>query len=400
MGHPLRQFLISTEADQLIDGIPVHSDNSDDVPAPFGRADDDNGPRLEPPPHDRKRYVSTFISSRRWTPAAVGKPSFPCFKVYYLPRRFVLAESTPLAFEDDSSPMWRSTEFPKAYATNSGIGAFRHCPTLRHRPTDFGPRSLLDATAPKGSEDKGYNVRKQGISTQCPASAWMDSFDNIFRPYVPIYGGGQVDGKLTCDLVFTTVPVPMADPAPDAEPVAPSSMAMPTPFLAYEAGRLSRRCGDCACETYGAFVYGGAYAIRWSVDPMPVTESAAEAPLSLVEPTTPSPTELVIRPEDVAITPVEGRDHDNHDGTALRSSTITPLRPGVPSASDVAGITSPDGQQGGALDIPALPNIFHCYWEGVDFNRLDLDHVELVSYEDWMGNESFLFVAETYDDPG
>ncbi|EJK57188.1 hypothetical protein THAOC_22797, partial [Thalassiosira oceanica] len=25
------------------------------------------------------------------------------------------------------------------------------------RPTDFGPRSLPDATVPKGSEDKGYN---------------------------------------------------------------------------------------------------------------------------------------------------------------------------------------------------------------------------------------------------
>ncbi|EJK55657.1 hypothetical protein THAOC_24586, partial [Thalassiosira oceanica] len=55
------------------------------------------------------------------------------------------------------------------------------CSSPDRRPTDFGPRSLPDATAPKGSEDKGHNVRNQGIPTQCPASAWMDSFDNIFR---------------------------------------------------------------------------------------------------------------------------------------------------------------------------------------------------------------------------
>ncbi|EJK57778.1 hypothetical protein THAOC_22147, partial [Thalassiosira oceanica] len=33
--------------------------------APFGRADDDYGPGSEPPPHDRLRYVSTFMPSRR-----------------------------------------------------------------------------------------------------------------------------------------------------------------------------------------------------------------------------------------------------------------------------------------------------------------------------------------------
>ncbi|EJK56565.1 hypothetical protein THAOC_23524 [Thalassiosira oceanica] len=64
--------------------------------APFGRADDDNWPGSEPPPHDRKRYVSTFITSRRWSPAAVGKLSFPRFKVYYLPRRCVRFEPRPL----------------------------------------------------------------------------------------------------------------------------------------------------------------------------------------------------------------------------------------------------------------------------------------------------------------
>ncbi|EJK57147.1 hypothetical protein THAOC_22841 [Thalassiosira oceanica] len=41
--------------------------------APFGLADDDYGPGSEPPPHDRKRYVSTFMPSRRRPPAAVRK---------------------------------------------------------------------------------------------------------------------------------------------------------------------------------------------------------------------------------------------------------------------------------------------------------------------------------------
>ncbi|EJK68627.1 hypothetical protein THAOC_10174 [Thalassiosira oceanica] len=70
--------------------------------APFGRADDDNGPGSEPPPHDHKRYVSTFITGRRRSPAAVGKPSFPRFKVYYLPRRSVQvrAETVGLALRE------------------------------------------------------------------------------------------------------------------------------------------------------------------------------------------------------------------------------------------------------------------------------------------------------------
>ncbi|EJK52539.1 hypothetical protein THAOC_28170 [Thalassiosira oceanica] len=54
--------------------------------APFGRADDDYGPGSEPPPHDRLRYVSTFMPSRRRPPAAVGKPSFPRFKVFMGPK--------------------------------------------------------------------------------------------------------------------------------------------------------------------------------------------------------------------------------------------------------------------------------------------------------------------------
>ncbi|EJK61109.1 hypothetical protein THAOC_18452, partial [Thalassiosira oceanica] len=72
--------------------------------APFGRADDDYGPGSEPSPHDRLRYVSTFMPSRRRPPAAVGKPSFPRFKVYYLLRRRVRFEPRPLDFRERDLP--------------------------------------------------------------------------------------------------------------------------------------------------------------------------------------------------------------------------------------------------------------------------------------------------------
>ncbi|EJK56402.1 hypothetical protein THAOC_23712, partial [Thalassiosira oceanica] len=82
-----------TGKNDLISNYDTNKTHLDE--APFGRADDDNWPGSEPPPHDRKRYVSTFITSRRWSPAAVGKLSFPRFKVYYLPRRCVRFEPRP-----------------------------------------------------------------------------------------------------------------------------------------------------------------------------------------------------------------------------------------------------------------------------------------------------------------
>jgi len=168
---------------------------------------------------------------------------------------------------------------------------------------------------------------------------------------------------------------------------------------------------------------------------MLVAESAAEAPSSLAEPT-PSPVEPVVRPDDVATTPVEGRDHDDTaeaarprvipsrqggtrstddgsndrdratpiplTGEAARPS-VTPLRPGViRSTDDSVGLVStmeaddddwvlvePD------RDIPALPTTS---WGGVDFTRLGLDHVELVSYEDWTAYVSIVFDDETFAD--
>ena len=53
-----------------------HTNKTRLAKAPFGRADDDNGPGSEPPPHDRKRYVSTFITSRRRPPTAPESRAF------------------------------------------------------------------------------------------------------------------------------------------------------------------------------------------------------------------------------------------------------------------------------------------------------------------------------------
>ncbi|EJK61439.1 hypothetical protein THAOC_18074, partial [Thalassiosira oceanica] len=86
------------------------------APGPDG---DDNGPGSEPPPHGRFRYVSTFVTSRRRPPAAVGKPSFAYFPVDYLP-------------DDVCRP---------------------------DEPTDLRERYLLDATPYERSEDIGITLR-------------------------------------------------------------------------------------------------------------------------------------------------------------------------------------------------------------------------------------------------
>ena len=114
-----------------------HTNKTRLAEAPFGRTDNDNGPRSKPPPHDRKRYVSTFITSRRRSPAAVGKPIFPRFKVYYLPRRRVRFEPRPL-------------DFPEGY--------------------------LHDATAYGGSEGICTNLRNPGKKAVPLASASPYSF--------------------------------------------------------------------------------------------------------------------------------------------------------------------------------------------------------------------------------
>ncbi|EJK71877.1 hypothetical protein THAOC_06642 [Thalassiosira oceanica] len=55
--------------------------------APFGLVGDDNGPGSEPPPRNRIGIATAFMPSRRRSPAAPGKPSFPYFKADNLPRR-------------------------------------------------------------------------------------------------------------------------------------------------------------------------------------------------------------------------------------------------------------------------------------------------------------------------
>ncbi|EJK44972.1 hypothetical protein THAOC_36446 [Thalassiosira oceanica] len=108
---------------------------------PFGPADDDNGPGSEPPPHNRKRYVSTFITSRWRSPAAVGKPSFAYFPVDYLPH-----------------DLWRPDE-----------------------PTDLREGDLPDATSYERSEDVRPNRRNPRIGAVCLASAKTDCFDFILH---------------------------------------------------------------------------------------------------------------------------------------------------------------------------------------------------------------------------
>ncbi|EJK65761.1 hypothetical protein THAOC_13349 [Thalassiosira oceanica] len=110
------------------------------APGPDG---DDNGPGSEPPPHGRFRYVSTFVTSRRRPPAAVGKPSFAYFPVDYLPHDVLRPDE----------------------------------------PTDLREREIspLHATSYERSEDIGPKRRKQRIGAVYPASAKTDSF-NIVLP--------------------------------------------------------------------------------------------------------------------------------------------------------------------------------------------------------------------------
>ena len=107
--------------------------------AASGPDGDDNGPGSEPPPHNRFRYVSTFVTSRRRPPAAVGKPSFACFPVDYLPH-----------------DVWRPDE-----------------------PTNFRERDLLDATPYERSEDIGLTLRNPRNNAIRLASPEIDSFDII-----------------------------------------------------------------------------------------------------------------------------------------------------------------------------------------------------------------------------
>ncbi|EJK77565.1 hypothetical protein THAOC_00595, partial [Thalassiosira oceanica] len=64
-----------------------HTNNTRLAEAPFAPFGDDNGPGSEPPPRNRIGIAMALMPSRRRSPAARGKQSFPYFKADYLPRR-------------------------------------------------------------------------------------------------------------------------------------------------------------------------------------------------------------------------------------------------------------------------------------------------------------------------
>ncbi|EJK48348.1 hypothetical protein THAOC_32865 [Thalassiosira oceanica] len=148
--------------------------------APFGRADDDNGPGSEPPPHDRLRYVSAFMPSRRRSPAAVGKPSFPRFKVYYLPRRRVRFEPRPLDLRrrllHDATAYWGS-EVKASTPPISGI------------------RGLVRAIRAPSLASSAYNMIEQ--TTRAEAASGPDGDDKgPVHAEPPAASGGRRKAEL------------------------------------------------------------------------------------------------------------------------------------------------------------------------------------------------------------
>ncbi|EJK77659.1 hypothetical protein THAOC_00491 [Thalassiosira oceanica] len=91
-----------------------HTNKTRLAEAPFGYIGDDNGPGSEPLPRNRIGIATAFVPSRRRSPAAAGKPSFPHFKVYYLPRQRVQvrAKTTDLRHQllHDATPYERSED--------------------------------------------------------------------------------------------------------------------------------------------------------------------------------------------------------------------------------------------------------------------------------------------------
>ena len=90
---PFRAFFFLTAPLTI---TSYHTNKTSLAEAPFGPGGDDNGPGSEPPPRNRIGIATAIVPSRRRPPADPGKPSFPRFKVYYLPRRRVRFEPRPL----------------------------------------------------------------------------------------------------------------------------------------------------------------------------------------------------------------------------------------------------------------------------------------------------------------
>ncbi|EJK61073.1 hypothetical protein THAOC_18493 [Thalassiosira oceanica] len=97
-----------------------HTNKTRLAEAPFGLVGDDNGPGSEPPPRNRIGIATAFMPSRRRSPAAPGKPSFPYFKADYLPRRRVRFEPSQRSFDIDYSMMRGRIGDPKASTPISG----------------------------------------------------------------------------------------------------------------------------------------------------------------------------------------------------------------------------------------------------------------------------------------
>ncbi|EJK46063.1 hypothetical protein THAOC_35294 [Thalassiosira oceanica] len=77
----------------------------------------------------------------------------------------------------------------------SGIGVFLHPRQTTDQPTLDLDRSPMQRR-PKAPKTRAAQCKKQGIPTQCPALAWMDSFDNIQRS--AIFGHEVVIVRTDC----------------------------------------------------------------------------------------------------------------------------------------------------------------------------------------------------------
>ncbi|EJK55944.1 hypothetical protein THAOC_24256 [Thalassiosira oceanica] len=138
----------------------------------------DNGPGSEPPPHGRFRYVSTFVTSRRRPPAAVGKPIFTYFPVDCLPHD-VLRPDEPTDLREryllDATPYERSEDI--------GI-------TLRNPRNDAIPLTtvgelvvdLLDISQVTKQAAKAHGHAPEGVARR--------GFDGPMRREMTAYGDG------------------------------------------------------------------------------------------------------------------------------------------------------------------------------------------------------------------
>ncbi|EJK68055.1 hypothetical protein THAOC_10810 [Thalassiosira oceanica] len=145
--------------------------------APFGRADDDNGPGSEPPPQDRIGLFMAVMPSPRRPPAAVGKPSFPYFKADYLPDDVCRPRRPTIFRHRISATRWR-TKDPKAWAQTAGIRRFVPANSRRRRRIP-SLSSCCRNNFGRESDHSTYVVARSGkkspYDTQRMDTQWMDT---------------------------------------------------------------------------------------------------------------------------------------------------------------------------------------------------------------------------------